>query len=44
MQDLRREAVSAWRKHGITADQSREVVGILRDTTTRIREVFTSGR
>jgi DNA-binding PadR family transcriptional regulator len=44
MQDLRREAVSAWKKHGITADQSREVVGILRDTSTRIREVVTSGR
>ena len=44
MQDLRREAVSAWKKHGITADQSREVVAILRDTTNRIREVLTSGR
>ena len=44
MQDLRREAVSAWKKHGVTAEQSREIVAILRDTTGRIREVFTSGR
>lgn len=44
MRDLRREAVSAWKKHGITPDQSREIVAILRDTTGQIRDVFTSGR
>ena len=44
MQDLRREAVSAWKRHGITAEQSREVVAILREATGRVREVFTSAR
>lgn len=44
VQDLRREAVSAWRKHGLTPEQSHEVVAILSDATQRIREVFTSGR
>jgi DNA-binding PadR family transcriptional regulator len=44
MRDLRREAVSAWKRHGITAEQSRQVVAILREATGRIHEVFTSGR
>ena len=44
VRDLRREAVSAWKKHGLTAEQGHEIVSILSDATQRIREVVSSGR
>jgi DNA-binding PadR family transcriptional regulator len=44
VQELRREAVSAWRKRGLTAEQGHEIVSILSDATQRVREVLTSGR
>jgi DNA-binding PadR family transcriptional regulator len=36
---LQQEARTAWRRHGLTADQAREIGEILADATTRIREV-----
>lgn len=39
MAELRNEARQAWRRHGLTAEQTREVVDILGDASRRIREV-----
>ena len=45
MRQLHREARSAWRRHGLTAEQAREIGEILADATSRIREVVVrSGR
>ena len=44
VQQLRQEARTAWRRHGITPAQTREIVDILADATNRIREVVRSGR
>jgi DNA-binding PadR family transcriptional regulator len=42
---LRQEARDAWRRHGLTGDQTREIVDILGDASARIREVvLRSGR
>lgn len=40
VQQLRRDARDAWKRHGVTAEQSREIVGILSDASERIREVL----
>jgi DNA-binding PadR family transcriptional regulator len=37
--DLREEARRAWRQHGLTAEQGREVVDILSDAARRIQDV-----
>jgi DNA-binding PadR family transcriptional regulator len=39
--ELRSEARGAWKRHGLTSDQSREIIDILADATSRIREVIT---
>ena len=39
MAELRQEARQAWRRHGLTAEQRREVVDILRSASRRITEV-----
>ena len=44
VQQLRHEARTAWRRHGITPAQTREIVDILAEATNRIREVVRSGR
>ncbi|QGN57607.1 PadR family transcriptional regulator [Nostocoides sp. HKS02] len=44
VQQLRQEARTAWKRHGITPAQTREIVDILADATNRIREVVRSGR
>jgi len=38
---LRSEARGAWKRHGLTSDQSREIIEILAEATGRIREVIT---
>ena len=38
--DLRQEARSAWKRHGLTSEQSHEIVQILSDASSRIREVI----
>jgi DNA-binding PadR family transcriptional regulator len=37
--DLRKEAREAWKRHGLSTEQTREVIDILTDASTRIREV-----
>jgi DNA-binding PadR family transcriptional regulator len=37
--DLRQEARQAWRRHGLSAEQTREVIDILTDASARIRDV-----
>jgi DNA-binding PadR family transcriptional regulator len=37
--ELRQEARQAWRRHGLTAEQTREVLSILTEASERIREV-----
>jgi hypothetical protein len=37
--ELRQEARQAWKRHGLTTEQSRDVVDILTEASTRIREV-----
>jgi LDH2 family malate/lactate/ureidoglycolate dehydrogenase len=37
--ELREEARRAWRQHGLTAEQGREVADILADAARRIQEV-----
>jgi len=45
VQQLRQEARNAWKRHGLTSEQTREIVDILTDASTRIREVVVrSGR
>ena len=39
--ELRQEARAAWKRHGLTTEQSREIVQILTDASQRMREVFT---
>ncbi|KQZ88678.1 hypothetical protein ASD62_04495 [Phycicoccus sp. Root563] len=42
---LRQEARDAWKRHGLTSEQTKEIVDILGDASTRIREVvLRSGR
>jgi hypothetical protein len=44
-QQLRQEARDAWRRHGLTSDQTREILDILTEASARIREVVVrSGR
>jgi DNA-binding PadR family transcriptional regulator len=38
---LRSEARGAWKRHGLTSDQSREIIDILSEATGRIRDVIT---
>ncbi|MEP6856302.1 MAG: PadR family transcriptional regulator [Pedococcus sp.] len=38
---LRSEARGAWKRHGLTSDQSREIIDILTEATSRIRDVIT---
>jgi DNA-binding PadR family transcriptional regulator len=38
--ELRQEARSAWKRHGLTSDQGREIVQILSDASSRIRDVI----
>ncbi|NNM45312.1 PadR family transcriptional regulator [Knoellia koreensis] len=38
--ELRTEARTAWRKHGLTAEQTREIAAIVTEATDRIREVL----
>ena len=38
--ELRAEARTAWRKHGLTGDQSREIVDILTQASAQIRDVI----
>jgi len=40
VQQLRQEAREAWRAHGVTAEQSREIVAILSEASERIRAVL----
>ena len=40
VQELRQEARQAWKRHGVTAEQSREIVAILSEASERIREVL----
>jgi DNA-binding PadR family transcriptional regulator len=40
VRQLHREARTAWRRHGLTAEQAREIGDILADATTQIRDVF----
>ena len=42
--DLREEARRAWRQHGLTAEQGREVVDILSDPARRIQDVVQQRR
>jgi DNA-binding PadR family transcriptional regulator len=45
VQQLRQEARNAWKRHGLTSEQTREIVDILSEASTRIREVVVrSGR
>ena len=45
VQKLRHEARDAWKRHGLTPEQTREIVDILGDASARIREVvLRSGR
>ncbi|WP_406830365.1 PadR family transcriptional regulator [Pedococcus sp. KACC 23699] len=39
VQQLRREAREAWKRHGLTSEQTHEILDILGDATARIREV-----
>ena len=39
--ELRSEARGAWKRHGLTSDQSREIIDILAEATGRIRDVIT---
>jgi hypothetical protein len=39
--ELRQEARSAWKRHGITSEQSHEIVQILTEASSRIRDVIT---
>jgi DNA-binding PadR family transcriptional regulator len=39
--DLRSEARGAWKRHGLTGEQSREIIDILTEATGRIRDVIT---
>jgi DNA-binding PadR family transcriptional regulator len=39
--ELRAEARTAWRKHGLTSEQTRAIVDILTEATGRIRDVIT---
>ena len=39
--ELRSEARGAWKRHGLTSDQSREIIEILAEATGRIRDVIT---
>jgi DNA-binding PadR family transcriptional regulator len=39
--ELRAEARGAWKRHGLTGDQSREIIDILAEATGRIRDVIT---
>lgn len=44
-QQLRQEARNAWKRHGLTTEQTREIVDIITDASARIREVVVrSGR
>ena len=38
--ELRAEARTAWKKHGLTGDQSREIVDILTQASAQIRDVI----
>jgi DNA-binding PadR family transcriptional regulator len=38
--ELRTEARTAWRKHGLTADQTQEIAAIVTEATDRIRDVL----
>ena len=38
--ELRSEARGAWKRHGLTSDQSREIIDILAEATGRIRDVI----
>jgi DNA-binding PadR family transcriptional regulator len=38
--ELRQEARSAWKRHGLTSEQSREIIQILSEASSRIREVI----
>lgn len=40
VQQLRRDARDAWKRHGVTAEQSREIVAILGEASERIRAVL----
>ncbi|MFC8504055.1 PadR family transcriptional regulator [Pedococcus sp. NPDC057267] len=40
VQQLRRDARDAWKRHGVTAEQSREIVAILGEASDRIRAVL----
>lgn len=37
--DLRQEARQAWKRHGLSAEQTREVIDILTEASARIRDV-----
>lgn len=37
--DLRQEARQAWKRHGLTTEQTREVIDIITDASARIRDV-----
>ena len=39
--ELRSEARSAWKRHGLTSDQSRQIIDILSEATGRIRDIIT---
>jgi DNA-binding PadR family transcriptional regulator len=39
VQQLRQEARSTWKRHGLTSEQTREIVDILTDASNRIRQV-----
>jgi hypothetical protein len=42
---LRQEARNAWKRHGLTGEQTREIIDIVTDASARIREVvLRSGR
>jgi len=38
--EFRNEARQAWRRHGLSPEQAREIAGILADASSRIREVM----
>lgn len=40
--ELRHEARQAWKRHGLSAEQTREIVDILTDASSQIREVVRS--
>ena len=42
--ELRSEARVAWKRHGLTSEQTREIVDIITDATRRIGEVFRNER